>query len=66
MNLSKLKKILESQRTRIKTKTITPSADQARLQREMDYRKRIGLPNAKLRRLQQRVRTPRRGSYGKE
>lgn len=64
MNL--LKRILKSPKLQARLRTITPSADQDRLQREMNYRKRLGLPNAKLRKLQQRVRTPRRRSYGKE
>jgi len=43
---------------------IEPTADEARIQRELAYQKRLGATNPRLTRLQKRISAQRRRSYG--
>jgi uncharacterized protein YPO0396 len=47
-----------------KRRGINTNPDQRRIQRELDYDKRIDKPNGRLKRLQDRVKAQKRRSYG--
>ena len=51
---------------RVKAKKRSISPDEARIQRELDYRQRIGLPNPKVKQLQEKIKSQQRRSYGQK
>lgn len=56
-----VKKVAEKRRSR----PPTPTSDEARIQRELDYHKRIGQRNPRLSKLHKRVSSQKRRSYGR-
>ena len=53
-------------RPAMKPRAKNPSSDTERIQRELDYRKRVGVRNPRIKKLQERARAQNRRTYGEE
>lgn len=49
----------------VKRRGINVNPDESRIQREMDYDRRLDKPNGRLRRLENRIKAQKRRSYGR-